>query len=48
MRGTSAGRRLFGFAKAALCTLADEKTTEKVEIQPGLSVPCEQGKNIEL
>ena len=30
-RGTSAGRRLFGFAKAALCTLADEKTTEKVK-----------------
>ena len=29
MRGTSAGRRLFGFAKAALCTLADEKTIEK-------------------
>ena len=29
MDGTSAGRRLFGFAKAALCTLADEKTTEK-------------------
>ena len=37
MHGNSAGRRRCGFGEAALCTRADDKTTEKVKVKSGSS-----------
>ena len=37
----------FGFAIALLYAWADDKTPDKSKIQPGSSILCEQGENIE-